>query len=63
MKRMMIGIALFTAACSGPSLSEKQRDEVDDVAEAAVSESAKVRDIESRIDELEARVDRANIPQ
>lgn len=53
-------LALF--GCDGPSLTEKQQDEVDDIAEAsahdAIKEDDRINDLESRIAELERKVDR-----
>lgn len=51
---------LFLASCSGPSLSDRQRDEVtdiaDDVADSAISDNEKVRDLESRVEALESKL-------
>lgn len=58
MRSALLAMLLLTASCSNPGLTDAQRDEVDDVAEAAVVESPKVRDLEGRIDALEERLNR-----
>lgn len=51
---------LLLGSCSGPGLSEKQKDEVGDiagdVAGDVISDSDKVREIESRLDAIEQRL-------
>lgn len=52
---------LVLGSCSGPGLSDKQRDEVGDIAGDAVgdaiADSDKVREIEARLDAIEQRLD------
>ena len=51
---------LLLGSCSGPSLSDKQRDEVGDiagdVAGDVIADSDKVREIEGRLNAIEARL-------
>lgn len=51
---------LLLASCDGPGLSNKQRDEVGDiagdVAGDVVSDDSKVRDLESRVEAIEQRL-------
>lgn len=60
--RIGIGIAavLLLGSCDGPGLSNKQRDEVGDiagdVAGDVVADDDKVRELERRIDAIEQRL-------
>ncbi len=61
MRLLLLVALLFVAGCGGPKLSDRQRDEVSDIASAeahdAIGDSAKVSELEGRIDDLEARID------
>lgn len=47
---------LMLTSCSGPKLSDAQRDEVDDIASAAVGESDEFTALRSRVDALEQKL-------
>lgn len=53
-----LALVLFLGSCDGPGLSDKQRDEVGDIAgdEAgdAISDDDKIRNLESRIEAIES---------
>jgi hypothetical protein len=55
----IVGIALLLAltACEGPSLTDKQKDEAGDIAGDAAVDMIADSGLESRLDDLEARVD------
>lgn len=59
MKGALFGAAIATlalAGCDGPSLSQNQRDEVQDIADDATEDnSARLDELESRVSELESR--------
>ena len=50
-----IGLLLL-GSCDGPSLSEKQRDEVEDIADSVVSDNDKVHELQGRIEALEQKL-------
>ena len=52
----LILMALMLGSCTGIGLSERQQDEVSDIADDAVSDSRKVRDLEDRVEALESRL-------
>jgi hypothetical protein len=54
MRALILAAVVLLAGCG---LSEKQRDEVDDIADAAVSDNEKVSDLESRISAIEQRLE------
>lgn len=58
---LCLGMVLALGSCAGPGLSDKQRDEVEDIASSVagdtVNDSDKVRDLENRIANLEGRLD------
>jgi hypothetical protein len=49
--------SLILGSCAGPGLSEKQRDEVGDIAEASVSDSDAMVSVRDRLDRIEQRLD------
>lgn len=51
-----VAAALLLGSCDGPSLTEKQRDEVEDMADDVVTDSEKVRGLESRVEAIEQRL-------
>lgn len=61
--RIEIAIAatLLLGSCGGPGLSENQRDEVGDiagdVAGDVIADDAKVRELESRVEAIEQRLE------
>jgi hypothetical protein len=48
--------ALLLGSCDGPGLSDKQRDEVEDIADAVAGDNDKINELESRISEVESRL-------
>ena len=54
----VIAGALLMGSCDGPSLTEKQRDEVSDIASAEADDSfgGKVRDLDERVSAIEQRL-------
>jgi hypothetical protein len=56
----LVAISLALAACGGPPLSDRQKDEVNDiardVADAAVTDSGKIAELEERIADLESKL-------
>jgi polyhydroxyalkanoate synthesis regulator phasin len=54
-------IAILIGSCSQQKFSDKQRDEISDiaadVADASVNESAKVAELQSRVDNLESEIE------
>jgi hypothetical protein len=60
MKATGLLLPLALCGCDGPSLTDKQRDEVGDiagdVAYDTVTEHEKVKELEARIDELERKL-------
>ncbi|ATQ42333.1 hypothetical protein [Caulobacter mirabilis] len=61
MRAILLAALIFLGGCGGPKLSDRQRDEVSDIASAeahdAMSDSSKVSELEGRIDDLEARLE------
>ncbi len=65
MRIFVVASLLLLASCSKPGLNDRQLDEVSDAASAeahdAVAESARVNELESRIEALESRLDDAGV--
>lgn len=47
---------LLLGSCEGPGLTDRQRDEVDDIADAAVSDNEKVKQLDERVSALEQKL-------
>lgn len=54
---LAIAAALMLGSCAGPSLSESQRDQVQDIADASVGESDAMVSVRDRLDRIEQRLD------
>lgn len=60
--RIELGLAaaLLLGSCAGPALSEKQREEVSDIASDeiadGINDSAKVSELEARVEALEQKL-------
>jgi hypothetical protein len=59
-KRLPYEILIFGAltlgSCDGPGLSEKQRDEVSDIAGDGAVDPEEFRKLESRVEEIESKL-------
>ncbi len=59
MQKSGIVLLLLLSGCDGPSLTDKQRDEVEaiasDTAIDQIDDSSRVSDLEARIEDLEAK--------
>jgi len=51
-----ISAALLLSSCDGPGLSEKQRDEVSDIASAEVSDSDAMVSLRDRVQAIEDKL-------
>jgi hypothetical protein len=54
---ILIGACILLGSCDGPGLSQKQRDEVDDIAEASVSGSDAMVAVRDRLDAIEQKLE------
>jgi hypothetical protein len=53
---ILIAGCLLLGSCDGPGLSDRQREEVDDIAEASVAESDAMVSVRDRLDRIEQRL-------
>lgn len=61
--RPLIALMLLLGGCGREPLTQRQHDAVTDIADDATDEvSGKVRRLEERVEALEDRLSRANIP-